>query len=301
MAGNATRPRRRRRAEGSPPVQLAISSYSFHRLGGGPEASRPVPDLGDVIDRAAALGCTGVELLGVHFPSTDRDYLNGLKRRALRAGVQLVAVSAHHNFVTPDAARRAQQVEVVARWIEVAAALGAPVVRVFGGRWQTAPSFAAYMADRGQEPAIPGYTEEDAFGWIAEGFGAVLPRAADAGVVLALENHWGFTGTAAGTLRIIRALDSPWLAAVLDTGNFLEDPYDELAQLAPEAVLVHAKAYPGGGIYYTLDLDYGRIVGLLRDAGYRGFLSLENEGRARPDEGNPEALATLRAALERAA
>ena len=297
MAGSATGRRRRRRAEGSLPVQLAISSYSFHRLGGGPEAGQPVPDLGDVIDGAAALGCAGVELLGVHFPSTDRDYLNGLKRRALRAGVQPVAVSAHHNFVTPDVARRRQQVEVVTKWIDVAAALGAPVVRVFGGRWQTAPDFATYMANRGQEPPLPGYSEDDAFDWITAGFTAVLPRAAEAGVVLALENHWGFTGTAAGTLRIIRALDSPWLAAVLDTGNFLEDPYDELTRLAPEAVLVHAKAYPGGGIYYSLDLDYPRIVRLLREAGYRGFLSLENEGLALPAEGNPQALTTLRTAL----
>ena len=278
-------------------MQLAISSYSFHRLNAGPEAGEPVPDLLDVVDGAAALGCTGVELLGVHFPTTEREYLNRLKRRALKAGVQIVAVSAHHNFVTPDDARREQQAEVVRRWIDVAAALGAPVVRVFGGRWQTAPSFSAFMANRGQEPALEGYGEDDAFGWIAAGFGAVLPRAADAGVVLALENHWGFTGTAAGTLRIIRDLSSPWLAAVLDTGNFLEDPYDELAQLAPEAVLVHAKAYPGGGIYYTLDLDYGRIVRLLQDAGYRGFLSLENEGRAPPGEGNPQALNALRAAL----
>ncbi|MGH2371748.1 MAG: sugar phosphate isomerase/epimerase family protein, partial [Chloroflexota bacterium] len=203
-------------------MKLAISSYSFHRLGSGPETGQPKPDLGDVIDRAAALGCDGVELLGVHFPSTERDNLNGLKRRALQAGVQIVAVSAHHNFVKPDREERRQQVAVVHRWIDVAASLGAPVVRVFGGRWQTAPSFAAYMANRGQEPALPGYTQDDAFGWIVEGFTAALERAESAGVVLALENHWGFTGTAAGTLRIIRSLASPWLAAVLDTGNFLE-------------------------------------------------------------------------------
>ena len=278
-------------------MQLAISSYSFQRLGAGPEGSRQKPELGDVVERAAALGCAGVELLGVHFPTTERPYLNDLKRRALRAGVQLVAVSAHHNFVTPDVEERRRQVEIVNRWIDVAEALGAPVVRVFGGRWRTIPSFAEYMARRGEEPPLEGYTEADAFGWIQDGFTACLRRAAAAGVVLALENHWGFTGTAAGTLRIIRAFDSPWLAAVLDTGNFLEDPYDELAQLAPYAALVHAKAYPGGGIYYSLDLDYPRIVRILRDAGYRGYLSLENEGQAEPERGNREALDALRAAL----
>ncbi len=62
-------------------------------------------------------------------------------------------------------------------------------------------------------------------------------------------------------------------------------------------MLVHAKAYPDGGIYYTLDLDYRRIVRLLRAAGYRGYLSLEMEGRALPEEGIPAALAVLREAL----
>ncbi|HEX2185859.1 MAG TPA: TIM barrel protein, partial [Chloroflexota bacterium] len=186
---------------------------------------------------------------------------------------------------------------IVQRWIDVAEAIGAPVVRVFGGRWHTVRKFSEYMARRGQEPPLEGYTEADAFGWIVDGFTPCLERAAAAGVVLALENHWGFTGTAAGTLRIIRAFESPWLAAVLDTGNFLEDPYDELTQLAPYAVLVHAKAYPGGGLYYTLDLDYRRIVDILTRAGYRGYLSLENEGKAPPEEGNPTALAMLRQAI----
>ncbi len=279
-------------------MELGISSYSFHRLGKGPEGRDPIPPVEAMIDRASALGCTGFEILGVHMPSTDRGYLNDLKRHALHAGVHFLSVSAHHDFVKPDAEARDEQVRIVESWIEVAARMGAPVVRVFGGRWRTIPNFSEYMARRGHEPPVPGYTEDDAWGWIFDSFEQCLKTAAREGVVLALENHWGFTASAAGTCRIIETLGSPWLRAMIDTGNFLEgDLYAEIERMAPHAVLVQAKAYPGGGLYYTLDLDYKRIIEIFRRHGYRGALSLEMEGNAHPDDGVPEALAILREAL----
>lgn len=279
-------------------MELGISSYSFHRLGKGPEGHGAIPPVEAMIDRTAALGLTGFEVLGVHMPSTERDYLNGLKRHALHAGVHFLSVSAHHDFVKPDPESRREQVRIVDRWIEVAAMMGAPVVRVFGGRWRTIPDFSEYMARRGHEPPVPGYTEDDAWEWIFDCFGQCLKTAEREGVTLALENHWGFTASAAGTCRIIETLDSPWMRAMIDTGNFLEgDVYAEIEAMAPHAVLVQAKAYPGGGLYYTLDLDYPRIIEIFRRHGYRGALSLEMEGNAHPDEGVPEALAMLRAAL----
>ena len=279
-------------------MELGISSYSFHRLSKGPECNEPIPAIETMIDRTAALGCTGFEVLGVHMPSTDRAYLNGLKLHALHAGVHFLSVSAHHDFVKTTAEARHEQVGIVNKYIEVAAQVGAPVVRVFGGRWRTVTDFSEYMARRGHEPPVPGYTEDDAWGWIFESFAECLNTAEREGVVLALENHWGFTASAAGTCRIIETLNSPWLKAMIDTGNFLEgDLYAEIEKMAPHAVLVQAKAYPGGGLYYTLDLDYPRILDIFRRHGYRGALSLEMEGNAHPDQGVPEALAMLRAAL----
>ena len=92
---------------------------------------------------------------------------------------------------------------------------------------------------------------------------------------------------------------SPWLQVVLDTGNFnfCPDPYAEMAALAPHAMMVHAKTYIGGGIYYTADLDYCRIARLLQEAGFHGYLSLEFEGNAHPDQSIPESLALLREAF----
>jgi sugar phosphate isomerase/epimerase len=285
------------RAE-EPDMQLAISSYSFHRFGRGPEGGDK-PTFEAMIDACAAHGVDGIELLGLHFESTETAALYALKQHALTRGVAIVAVSAHHNFVTPDAAKRRKEIDTLCRWVDVAYELGAPAVRAFGGRWATLPNFAEFMAAGGIEPPLAGYSEEDAFAWTAEAFQIASYYAGRKGVTLLLENHWGLTGTASGVLRILQETGSPWLKVVLDTGNFnfSADPYGEMAALAPHAAMVHAKTYEGGGIYYTADLDYPRIIRLLGDAGYQGYLSLEFEGKARPGEGILQGITLLRDAL----
>jgi sugar phosphate isomerase/epimerase len=279
-------------------VKLAISSYSFHRFGKGPEGdARPSPTA--MVEACARWGVAGLELLGVHLEGVEPAELHALKQHALRHGVALIAVSAHHNFVTPDPERRTQEIDRLCRWVDVAYELGAPAVRAFGGRWATLPNFTEFMAARGEEPPLPGHTEEAGYDWTREAFQTAAYTAGRRGVTLLLENHWGFTGTAEGVLRILRDVGSPWLRVLLDTGNFnfCPDPYVEMTALAPHTALVHAKSYVGGGIYYTAELDYPRILRLLREAGYRGYLSLEFEGQAHPDRGIPESLALLRAAL----
>jgi L-ribulose-5-phosphate 3-epimerase len=118
---------------------------------------------------------------------------------------------------------------------------------------------------------------------------------------LALENHWGLGRLPEGVLKIVDAVHSPWLGVLADTGNFLEEPYDKLAKLAPRATFVQAKTYYGGGIYYTLDLDYKRIAAIFRAAKYHGYISLEFEGHESPMTALPKSLALLRSAFNGAA
>jgi L-ribulose-5-phosphate 3-epimerase len=279
-------------------MNLAISSYSFHRFGQGPEGAA-CPPFTQMIDACSGYGVAGIELLGVQFPDTEPAALHALKQHALQRGIAIVAVSAHHNFVHPDPEQRRREVEKLCGWVDVAYELGAPAVRAFGGRWATRPKFAEFMAARGEEPPIEGHTEDEGYEWSIAAFQAAAEHAGRRGVTLVLENHWGFTGTAAGVLRILEGVGSPWLRVVLDTGNFnfCETPYAEMEVLAPHAALVHAKSYADGGIYYSADLDYAQIIRILKQAGYEGYLSLEFEGRAHPDEGIPEGLARLRSAL----
>jgi sugar phosphate isomerase/epimerase len=153
------------------------------------------------------------------------------------------------------------------------------------------------MKARGEEPVLPGHDEAEGFKWCIDSIQRCLETASQRGVLLALENHWGLTSKVEGLLRILDALESPWLGALMDTGNFLEDPYDKLARIAPRTVFVQAKTYEGGGEWYTLDLDYTRIAKILRDAHYTGYVSLEMEGKENPDIAVPKSIAMLRRAF----
>jgi sugar phosphate isomerase/epimerase len=169
--------------------------------------------------------------------------------------------------------------------------------RSITGRWNTIGSFDRLMEARGEEPVQPGYTDDDGFKWCIDSIEKCLPKAAECGVLLALENHWGLSRTPEGLLRIVNAIKSPWLGVLMDTGNFLEDPYDKLRQIAPKTVFVQAKTYYGGGEWYTLDLDYSRIAKMLAEVIYTGYVSLEFEGKENADTAVPKSIALLREAF----
>jgi sugar phosphate isomerase/epimerase len=144
---------------------------------------------------------------------------------------------------------------------------------------------------------LPGYKEEDGFPWVIDALEKCLPTAEKCGVVMGLENHWGLGLTPEGVMKIVDAVQSPYLQVTLDTGNFLEDPYTKLEKLVPNAVLVQAKTYYGGGEWYTLDLDYQRIAKLLRNGKYQGWVSLEFEGKEDYKIAIPKSLKLLRDAF----
>jgi sugar phosphate isomerase/epimerase len=223
--------------------------------------------------------------------------LQKLKRQAFLNGMCLCGFSTHQTFLTPDEHLRQLNVDHTIRSLETAYALGVPTMRVNTGRWGTTKSFDELMANRGIEPRLEGYTDDDGFGWVIDCFEKCLPTAERCGVTMGLENHWGLGRTPEGVLRIVDAINSPWLQVTLDTGNFLEDPYARLEQLAPKAALVQAKTYYGGGIWYALDLDYPRIAELLRRSDYRGYISLEYEGLENWQTAIPKSLAVLRKAF----
>jgi sugar phosphate isomerase/epimerase len=291
-------------AQANPPaavqrIKLGISTYSYWHF------RPPKVSIESVIEKASALGVEGVDILHRQMdipekePLTDdhRAYLRKLKRHAFLNGIDLIALSIHQDFVDPSAEYRRQQVEHTLKCIEIAHELGVPCIRLNSGRWNTIASFDDLMKARGLEPVLPGHTEADGTNWCIECIEQCLPKAAECGVILALENHWGLTNTPEGMLRIAEGIDSPWFGIMLDTGNFLEDPYDKLERLAPKAVFVQAKTYYGGGDWYTLDLDYRRIAKILMQAGYRGYVSLEMEGKEDPDTAVPKSIEMLRAAF----
>jgi len=271
---------------------IAVSTYSYWRYRAGEKLK-----IEDCIALAGEMGFDAVEILEVQMHRKDNAYLQSLKRQALVAGLSLCGMSTHQDFVSPQAEERKANVSKTIASIELAYKLGIPTIRVNTGRWGTSKNFDELMKNRGIEPSLPGYTDEDAFPWVIESLEECLPAAERCGVVLGLENHWGLGLTPQGVMRIVDAIDSPWLKVTMDTGNFLEDPYKRLEMIAPKTVFVQAKTYYGGGVWYSLDLDYDRIAAILRKHDYRGYVSLEFEGREDPKTAIPKSLAVLRKAF----
>jgi len=272
-------------------IKLAVSSYSYWHFRGD---RTPIEH---VIDDAARLGFDGVEILHRQMPEEGAAYVNGLKQRAFRAGVDLVMLSIHQDFVTPDVAERQKDIDHTRRCLELAGRLGIPCIRLNSGRWNTIKSFDDLMKVKGEEPPIAGHTDNEAFDWVIESIRACLPTAEKEGVVMMIENHWGLTTKVENVIRIHKAVNSPWLGVNLDTGNYPDDPYPGITTLAPFASIVQAKTYYGGGEWYTLDLDYKRIAGILRQAGFKGWVSLEMEGKEDPATAVPKSYALLRDAF----
>lgn len=279
VAGSAEPPRR----NGKPHFKLSLAAYSFNRL--LPKAWTPDQvaqarfTLEQFIDFCAEQNLDGCELTAYYFPKTiTTDYLLALKERAFRLGLSISGTAIGNDFCTSDEAKRAQHLAMTREWIDHSAVLGAPCIRIFAGN------------------VSPGETEEVARTRCVAAINECLDYAATKGVALALENHGGITSTAEQLLKIVEAVKpSPWFGVNFDGGNFrTADPYAELAKIAPYAINAQLKVemMPEGRPKEPADL--ARVIQILRDAGYRGFLTLEYEATEDPFTAIPQYLQTLR-------
>jgi sugar phosphate isomerase/epimerase len=276
----------------TPKIPIAVSTYSYWHF-----KTEKYP-IEKVIEHAARTGFDGVEILHRQMQDETPAYINKIKRLAFINGLSLPMLSIHQDFVHPTKEERQKAIDHTKHCIDLAVQLGIPSIRLNSGRWKTIKSFDELMKVKGQEPPLPGHKEDDAFKWCIDSIAECLVSAEKAGVVLALENHWGLTTRVDGLLKIYKELSaSPWMGLNMDTGNFVGDPYSQIEKLAPYATIVQAKTYYGGGEWYTLDLDYGRIASILRKAKFKGFVSLEMEGKENPETAVVKSFEVLRKAF----
>lgn len=287
VPGPVARPRVEQSGKPNP---IAVSTYSFWQFR---EEDRPATML-QCIDFASEMGFDGVELLEVQMHRKDQPYRRAIKRAALVNGLNLCGLSTHQGFVNPDKEARKANIKKTIDSLELAYDLGIPTIRVNTGRWGTSPDFNTLMAAKGIEPTLEGYTDRQGFEWVINAYDKLARVAEKLGIVMGLENHWGLGRDAEGVMRVVNAVGSDWLRVTLDTGNFLEDQYTQYEAIAPEAVFVQAKTYYGGGVWYTLDIDYPRVAKILKKVDYRGYISLEFEGKESPLTAVPKSLAMLR-------
>ncbi len=286
-------PARMPKAPAHKPNPIAVSTYSFWRFKDGMKL--PIEQC---IEESAEMGFDGVEILHIQMENESNVYMQKLKRTALTNGVDLCGFSIHQGFVSPDKEKRQRHIDHTIKCIELAYNLGIPCMRLNTGTWGTSASFNELMKNRGIEKPLPGYTDADAYPWVIDSIEKCLPTAEKCGVLVALENHWGLGRTPEGVLKIVKAVDSPWLSVLTDTGNFLEDPYDKIEMMAPHTSFVQAKTYYGGGLWYSLDLDYPRIGKIMKKYGFKGYVSLEFEGHEDYKTAIPKSLAVLRNAFK---
>lgn len=282
-------------------VKIAISSYSFHGFGGGPNGS-DTPSVHQMIDHCVEYGVDGIEFLNQDLTAsgvTTPEALAELQQYAAIRGIRPVTLAASNNPLQITPQERANDLSQLIDHIDWAVMLGAPFVRVLGGRWNTITDFGELTANRGEEPPIDGFTEEQGYEWTVTSLRYAAEYAGHHGVTLVLENHWGPTGTSAGAKKIHDGVNSPWLKYVLDTGNFfhLEDQYAEMETFLDDLAMLHGKTYLGGSRVGVPDIDYARVSEMLKKIDYHGYVSIEFEGFADPKEGIPDGIATIRRQL----
>ena len=216
LTGNTTRADEAAKPPTGRGNPIAVSTYSFWRF----KDDSKVP-IEKCIEESARMGFDAVEILQMQMENEEPAHLQRLKQIAFVNGLSLCGLSTHQGFLSPDKDVRQKNIDHTVKAIELAYALGIPTMRVNTGRWGTSKDFDDLMAHRGIEPNLPGYTDDDGFKWVIDSLEKCLPAAERCGVTLGLENHWGLGRTPEGVLKIIRAINSPWLRCTLDTGNFL--------------------------------------------------------------------------------
>jgi sugar phosphate isomerase/epimerase len=254
-------------------MRLGCAAYSYRDLFKSGELSLP-----RFVTLCREMGLEGVELTAYYFADTERGTLHALKRHCFQEGMHILGTAVGSNFALAEADRRREQVAMTKSWIDHSILLGAPCIRVFAG------------------PVPQGRTEAEAFSWAVECLQECVAYGAERGVVVALENHGGITGTADQVLRLLGAVDSPWFGLNLDFGNFHEDPYTEVERCARHAVTTHAKRTMRGPAGPE-QVDYARVARIMREVGYQGYLSIEYEDAEDPRQAVPAFVATLRRAL----
>ncbi len=251
---------------GKPRFLISLAAYSFRDFFKSKDPAKKI-DLFQFIDFCAEQGCQGTELTSYYFPQPiTTEYLIKIRRHCFLRGVEVSGTACGNNFALPKGEKLTEQINSVKKWIDHAAVMGAPHIRVFAGS------------------AAKGLTDSEARKMCITSLEEVCDYAGTKGIFLGLENHGGIVAEADGLLEIVKAVKSPWLGINLDTGNFhTADPYADLARCAPYAVNVQMKAAmrtEDENVRKPADLK--RLFEILRDANYQGYVALEFEEKEDP-------------------
>jgi sugar phosphate isomerase/epimerase len=244
--------------------KISLNAYSFDK-----PLRQGTMSISDLLDYCARIGFDGVDLTGYYFPGypsvPSDDYIYEVKRKAFKLGLGISGTGVRNDFTWSDQVKRAEEKKLVKEWIVVAAKLGAPLIRIFAGTLSK-----------------EAFTWEEKLKWIADDINECAGFGKNHGVMIALQNHNDFIKTASDVDRIFQVIDSRWVGLLLDIGSFhTTDPYSDIARNARYAISWQLKEK----VFINdtqVDTDYSKIINIIEQCGYRGYLPLETLGEGDP-------------------
>ncbi len=244
-------------------LKTSLNAYSFSKaLNDALKTPGQGMTLFNLLDFCAEQNFDGIDPTGYFFPGYPavpaEKYINDFKRRAFELGIDISGTGVRNDFATADKDKRAADVELVKQWIEAAARLGAPVIRVFAGAMPPGQEFDTVAA------------------WMVDSLGPCIDHGKQYGVIVGVQNHNDSLKTADQVLNIVKMVNSDWFGVILDTGMFqtVADPYEEIKKVAPFAVNWQVKEMIDGkdGKGKT---DLVKLFRIVSESGYRGYLPIE--------------------------
>ena len=284
-----------------PALKTALNAYSFNKLLNDSIKGRgPGVTLVQVLEFAAKYKFDGFDPTGYFFPGYPAvpgdAYVDSFKKRAADLGIGISGTGVRNNFTTSDKQVRDAGVRHIKEWVEVAARLGAPVIRVFAD---------TQMRSQTWHTVAKGYTRGQVQDWIAAALRECADHGKKYGVRIGVQNHGDFLQTGQELLGLVKAVGSDWCGPIVDTGYFkTPDPYADIALVAPHALNWQVKQSVFGE-ESAIPTDLVKLLKIVNESGYRGYLPIETlSPRGKPYNPFvvvPAFLKQLREAMESAA
>lgn len=237
--------------------KISLNAYSFNM-----PLSKKEITIEEVIDFCGAMNIDAIDITGYYlqnYPQVPTDeYISSIKNRVHKAGLSISGTGIRNDFGSTDPAIRAAEVKFVKKWIEVAAKLGAPVIRIYSAK------------------KLPeGYDWQQVADWMIENMNECVQYGKKLGVIIAMQNHNDFILTAEQAIYFVDRLDKEWFGLVVDTGNFQKkEAYREIELVAPFAVNWQIKELTTiQGKIQPMDLK--KLFKIIAASTYKGYLPTE--------------------------
>ncbi|MCA9177951.1 MAG: sugar phosphate isomerase/epimerase [Planctomycetales bacterium] len=263
-------------AKEEPLFKISLAQWSLHRaLRAGKMDNL---DFAKVTKRE--FGIEAVEYVNQFFKDKAKDekYLGEMKQRAADEGVKslLIMIDGEGQLGAPEDAARTKAVENHYRWVEAAKFLGCHAIRV------NAASKGSY---------------DEQMKLAADGLRRVSEFAADFGLSVIVENHGGLSSNGKWLAATIKSVDLKNCGTLPDFGNFHDyDRYQGVTETMPYAKAVSAKSHDFDDQGNETHTDYKKMMKIVLDAGYHGYVGIEYEGSKAPE---PEGIMLTKKLLER--